>query len=98
MKKKNVVLGQVKDVPKITRTILDHEIEKMDEFASNHPELNVIAYEFDGGRDREGITKGAMERIKELNEMGYNIIFNSDEDTEVQIENLKNNIRIRNIT
>ena len=98
MKRTRVWLGQIKDVSKITRTILDHEIEKLDKFKNNHPELNVEGYEFDGGRDEEGITKGAKARIKELNESGYNIIYNSDPETEIQIKNLRNRIRNKNKT
>ena len=98
-KEKNKVwLGQVKDVPKITLPILDREIKKLDKYKKSHRELNIEGYELAGGREGNGITKEAKERIEKLNKKGYNIIHNSDKDSETQIKNLRNKVHNKNKT
>lgn len=91
MKKNKVWLGQIKDVSKITKPMLDQVVSKFDKYKEDHPEQNIAGYVINGGRDSEGITKAAKNRLDELNEKGHhNIIFTSDRDTEIQIQNLKN--------
>jgi hypothetical protein len=97
-KKNKVWLGQVKDVPKITLTNLKAVIEKLDKYEKEHRNDNIEGYEITGGREGNGITKAAKAEIEKLNNSGYNIIYNSDKDSETQIKNLKNRIHNKNKT
>jgi hypothetical protein len=97
MKKNKVWLGQVKDVPTIKTNDIKKIVSKLDKYTQNHPDENIEGFLINGGKDTEAISRGAKKMLDELNDKGHhNIIFISDQDGEMQMQNLKNRITNKN--